>query len=780
MSTAPLNDTIDLRSVFRKLIAKWWLFLITTSIALALAVAYIKTTPKQFAVQAVLLMSEKSRNSFGSSQDEFLKGMSYLKSSTDIEDQISVLTSRSNITKTIKRLDLGINYYETDNFLTVEKYEYPPFYVKLDTLALQVTDIPIRVSVDRAAGTYRVRAKSKNVQMYNVQKQEVMDEFIPIYEVDQTVAIGQPFVAKNLGFAIEFPEDRDYSGKEHFFIIRNLEGLVNEYRGKVMAEPLSEKSNIVVLHSKGEVVQKERRFLNKLMETYIEGELYKQQQKGLKTISFIDEQIGTVADSLKQAESSIEGFRGSSGGMMSATGTSDQLFAERSKLEDERSILMRRRSYCQSVLEKIRSASDLRNVPAPSSSGIDDPVLNNLVLDVIKLSADLAALNLTTVKSNPTVIAMERKLKNLTSSLAQTAESLVQQADISIADVNRRLGRIGYEFNQLPENERMLGNIERKFKLSESLYNYLMEKRAEAGIAIASDQIDKVVVDEARQQGLGPVAPDKKVVLGGALALGLLLPMGIVILRDFFNDRIADADELKRLSPVPLLALIPTSKRKRVLPDEPKSMLAEAFRTARINLQYLNVGTQRQVIGFTSSSSGEGKTFCAVNMSTIMALSGKRTLLIDADMRRPRVAEMLEMQDGPGLSTFLIGEAEVGALIRPTNITGLDVITAGPIPPNPLELVEQERFAELFKQLRGRYDQIIVDASPMGLVSEYVILMRHVDVTLYVVRQGVTRRGALRLIGEMYQEKKIANVDLLLNDVKPGQGYGEGYGYYTK
>lgn len=780
MSAAPVNDTIDLRGIFRKLIAKWWLFLITTTISVGLALAYLKTTPKQYSVQAVLLMSEKSRNSFGASQDDFIKGVSYLRGSTDIEDQISVLTSRTNITKTLKRLDLGINYFETDNLLTVEKYEYPPFFVKLDTLALQVTDIPVYVSVDRAKGTYRVTAKGRNVQLYNVQKQEVMPEFIPDYEVDQTVAVGQPFVAKNLGFTIEFPEDRQYDGKDHFFIIRNLDGLVNEYRGKVLAEPLSDKSNIVVLRSKGEVVQKERRFLNKLMDTYIEGELYKQQQKGLKTINFIDQQIGTVSDSLRQAENSIVGFRGSSGGMMSATGTSDQLFSERSRLEDERSILMRRRSYCRSVLEKVRGASDLRNVPAPSSSGIDDPVLNNLVLDVIKLSADLAAANLSTVRSNPTVIAMERKLRNMTASLAQTAESLVQQADISIADVNRRLGRIGYEFNQLPENERRLGNIERQFKLSEGLYNYLMEKRAEAGIAIASDQIDKVVVDEARQQGLGPVAPDKKVVLGGALVLGLLLPMGFIILRDFFNDRIADVDELKRLSPVPLLAMIPTSKRKRVLPDEPKSMLAESFRTARINLQYLNVGAQRQVIGFTSSMSGEGKTFCAVNMATIMALSGKRTLLVDADMRRPRVAEVLELGEGAGLSTYLIGEVDVQGLVRPTNIPGLEVITAGPIPPNPLELVEHERLADLLRQLRGRYDHIIVDASPMGLVSEYVILMRHVDVTLYVARQGVTRRSALRLISEMFQERKVTNVNLLLNDVKPGQGYGEGYGYYTK
>jgi capsular exopolysaccharide synthesis family protein len=781
-STASVGDTIDLRAIFNKLLAKWWWFAITITLSLALGVAYIKTTPKQYSVQAVMLMSEKSRSSFGGSQEEFLKGTSYLRNSTDIEDQISLLTSRGNITKTLKRVDLSISYFETRNFLTVEKFEYPPFFVKLDTVALQVSGIPIYVSVDRATKTYRVKAKGKNVQLYNLQKQEVMDEFIEEYDLDQVVRIGEPFVAKNLGFSIEFPEDREYGdGREHFFVINTLEGLVTEYRGKLVAEPLSDKSNIVVLYSKGEVVLRESTFLNKLMETYIEGELYKQQQKGIKTINFIDGQIGTVADSLKQAESSIKDFRGSSGSMMSATGTSDQLFQERSKLEDERSVLQSRRSYCQSVLDKIRSSSDLRNVPAPSSSGIDDPILNNLVLEITKLSADLAALNLSTgPRNNPTVIAMERRIKNLTSSLAQTAESLVQQAEISLADVERRLGRIGYEFNRLPENERQLGIRERKFKLSESLYNYLMEKRAEAGIAIASDQVDKVVVDDARMAGLGAVAPDKKVVLGGALLLGILLPMGFILLRDFFNDRIMDMDELKRISPVPILALIPSSKRKRILPNEPKSILAESFRTARINLQYLNVGAQRQVIGFTSSSSGEGKTFCALNLATVMALSGKRTLLIDGDMRRPRVASSLEIPEGIGLSTYLIGEADVNGIIRRTDTAGLDVITAGPIPPNPLELVESERLASLFAELRGRYDQIIVDASPMGLVSEYVIIMRHVDVTLYVVRQGHTRRSALRLIGEMYLEKKMAHVDLLLNDVKPGQGYGEDFGYYTK
>lgn len=777
MAATP-NDAIDLRAIFKKLLSKWWWFFITVSLSLALGVAYIKTTPKEYLVQSVMLMGERARNSY-SAPEEFIKGTTYLSGTANLEDKVSVLTSRANIQRTLERLDFGVKYFETTNFLTTEKYEYPPFKVQLDTVAIQVVGIPVHVSVDRSAGTYRVKAKGKNVRLYNVQKQEVVDDFLPEYEIDQVAAIGEPFVGDHLSFTIDFPADREYSSRtKYHFEINALEDLVVEYLHRTFATPLSKESNIVVLQIQGEVVTKEREYLNKLMKSYIDGELYKQQQKGLKTINFIDAQIGTVADTLREVESSMEGFRGSSGGMMNAASTSDALFQERSRLEDERSLQMRRRTYCASVLEKIRSASDLRNVPAPSSSGIDDPVLNQLVIEITRLSAELAALNLTTVKSNPTVIAMERKIRNLTSSLEQTAESLVQQADISLADVNARLGRINYQFAQIPENERNLVNIERKFKLSDNLYNYLMEKRAEAGIAIASDQVEQIIVDEARMEGIKHVAPNKKTILGGAFLFGLLLPVMLIIVRDFFNDRILDVDELKRATKLPLLGLIPTSKRKRVLPEEPKSMLAEAFRTARINLQYLNANVDRQVVGITSSSSGEGKTFCAVNLAAIMALSGKRTLLIDADMRRPNVLKTMDLPEGVGLSTWLIGEAVLEQMIRKSDIPGLDVIGAGPIPPNPLELAEGPRLSDLFLAMRERYDQIVVDASPVGLVSEYVVLMRHVDVTLFVVRERHTRRSALRTINEMVEEKRIGHVDLLMNDVKAS--HAEGYGYYTK
>lgn len=780
MANTPGADIIDLRAILGKLLSRWWWFVITCGIAGAAGVAYLKVTPKSYMVQAKMLMGEGNKNGFGQKED-FLKGMSLVKGNSQLEDDIALMTSRSNIMKTLRRLDFGISYYETKNFMTNERYDYPPFRVTLDSAAVVITSVPVHVQVDRTKKTYRVKAEGENVRLYNVQTQELMDEFIAEYKVDQTLPIGQPFVGDHLSFKIDFPADREYESKsDYFFKVNSLEAQFMNYSTRLSVEAPEDDGHIVKLTLTGPVPSKESAFINKLMETFIEGELYKQQQKGLKTISFIEGQIGTVADSLRQVESSMEGFRGSSGGMMSATGTSDALFSEKSRLEDERSNIVRRRNYCASVLDKIRSSSDLRNVPAPSSSGIDDPVLNNQVIEIIRLTADIAALNITTgSKGNPTLIAMERRKSNLTASLGQTAASLVEQADISLAELNRRLGGINYQFNQLPENERRLVNIERKFKLSDNLYNYLMEKRAEAGIAIASDQVDKHIVDDARVEGGGAIGPDKKVVLGGALFLGLLIPIAFILVRDFFNDKIQDVDELKRASTLPLLAMIPASKRKRVMPDEPKSMLAEAFRTVRINLQYLNANVPRQVIGFTSSSSGEGKTFCAVNLGTVMALGGKRVLIVDADMRRPNVIKTLEMEEGgAGLSSWLINEATVNDIVRKTDIPGLDVIGAGPIPPNPSELAESPRMADLMRQMRERYDHILVDASPIGLVSEFVVLMGHLDVSLYVVRERRTRRSALRLINELVQNEKVGRVDLLLNDVKSDKA--EGYGYYTK
>ena len=780
MSQTGAQDTIDLKAIFTKIIRKWWLFLITISIAVAGGVAYIKTTPKAYRVTAVLRMSEGRRSSFGQGKEEFLKGSGYLKSDAELEDEITMIRSVSNMTATLKKLDFGIGYFEKVNFLTKEVYDAPPFIVRMDSSILQMCGVGVHIKVDTLGGTWRVKVESKNVRLYDLRTNTVAaDKFVPKVSIDEIVAIGQPFKSEFLSFSIELAKNRTINAKsDHFFILNPMDELLRQWQGATSVSPMSEESNIVILNTSGEVINKQKKFLDALMATYIESEQTKNNQKGEATIAFIDETLKQSGLELQKAQTDFQNAQ-AGGSMGDAASQSGAINQELFRLQDEEGRLSSRLFNLNSLVATM-SADPEGQANTIAATGLDAPSLNTLIdkynQDVARLRSEELNVKIATAP----IIALRRTVQTERDQIIQSAQSLIQQTNGDLSSRRARIASLQGKLYVLPQQDIKRRIAAKSYELTEGIHNYLLEKSYEAQIAVNSDQVDKTVVDAARAESPAPIAPDKKVVLGGAFALGLIIPLLFILLLDFLNDKISDLDELKRLTAIPILATIPNSKRKRITPDEPKSLLAESFRTARINLQYLNANSARQVVGMTSSSSGEGKTFCSINLATVITLSGKRTLLVDADMRRPRVQEYLELPDGPGLSTYLIGECTLDGAIRRSGIQGLDVITAGPIPPNPLELVESPRMAELFKEARNRYDSIIVDASPMGLVSEFKIIMGHVDVTLYVVRQGHTRRQMLRGVNELYRDGKMAHMNMILNDVKAGQGYGDGYGYYTK
>jgi capsular exopolysaccharide synthesis family protein len=779
MSQTGAQDTIDLKAIFAKIFRKWWLFLITISIAVAGGAAYIKTTPKAYRVTSVLRMSEGRRSSFGGNKEEFLKGASYLKTDAELEDEITMIKSVSNMTATLKKLDFGIGYFETNNFLTKEVYDSPPFLARLDSSILQMCGVGVHIKVDTLGGTWRVKVESKNVRLYDLHANLVSDKFVPKVSIDEIVALGQPFKNEFLTFSIELQQGRSMNPKSDFFFILNpIDELLRQWQGATSVSPMSEESNIVILNTSGEVINKQKKFLDALMATYIESEQDKNTLKGKATIEFIDETLKQSGEKLQLAQTELQSAQ-AGGSMGDAASQSSAINQELFRLQDEEGRIRSKLTNLNALVITM-SADAGGQASTVAATGLDAPSLNNLIdkynQDVARLRSD--ELNVK-IKTAP-IIALGRTVQTEREQIVQSAQALVNQTQSDLSGIQSRIGSLQGKLFYLPQQETKRRIAAKSYELTEGIHNYLMEKSYEAQIAVNSDQVDKTVVDAARAESPAPVAPDKKVVLGGAFAIGLIIPLLFILLLDFLNDKITDLDELKRLTAVPILATIPNSKRKRITPDEPKSLLAESFRTARINLQYLNANTARQVVGMTSSSSGEGKTFCSINLATVITLSGKRTLLIDADMRRPRVQEYLELPDGPGLSTYLIGECTLDGAIRRSGVQGLDVITAGPIPPNPLELVESPRMADLFKEARTRYDSIIVDASPMGLVSEFKIIMGHLDVTLYVVRQGHTRRPMLRGVNELFRDGKMAHMNMILNDVKAGQGYGDGYGYYTK
>lgn len=772
------NDTIDLKAIFRKILRMWWLFGLVTVASVAAAVWYLKTTAKTYEVTGVMLMSDTKRNSYGGRAEEFIRGASYLSSSVGLEDEISVLTSFTNMLNTIQQLDFGISYYREKNFLEHEIYEDKPFIVRLDT-GLQVTGIKVEVRPDLDAGTYRVLAKAKYVRMFNAGLQKPVENFLEDYVVDQTARIGEPFHSPHLNFIIQFDPGYVYGENEKYYFIpaSNLD-VTAYYRSKTSVTPLSDESNIITIATPGQDTKKEIDFINTLMQTYIKSEQEKHNEKGKKTIAFIDNQLDRSTENLETAEGNLQNVQASAGGLVgSASDRGAAVFNDLSRLKDDQGRARSKLEYLSELITHM--GTDDGGTPSTiSAANVGAPSLSNLIDQYNQDVNELATKRLTERQQSAPTIALSRKVQTQRNQIIQSAQDARRGAQLELDQITARVNQLEYQLNQLPQSSRQVSIATRKYDLSASINTYLMEKRYEAEIAVNSDQVDKYIIDPARVKDGGPVSPKKSRALGLALAVGLLLPLGFILIRDFFNDRIMDLDELKRLSPIPVLSTIPQSKKQRIKPDDDRSILAEGFRTARINLQYLNANVDRQVIGITSSTSGEGKTFCSVNLATVMALGNKRTLLMDADMRRPKVHERFGIDQGTGLSSYLIGELGIDEVVRKSDVPGLDLITSGPIPPNPLELFESPRLAELVQQLRSRYDHIIIDASPMGVVSEFKVLVRHVDVTLYVVRQGFTRRAMLRSVNELYRTDKLKQIDLLLNGVKAGDGYG--YVYESK
>lgn len=769
------NDSIDIQAFLKKVLRMWWLFAITIALAGAGAVWYVKTTAKTYEVNGVMLMSDTKRNSFGSNREDFIKGASFLSSNVGLEDEISVLTSFTNVLATVQQLDFATTYYVERNFLRQEIYEDKPFIVRLDT-GLQITGVMVEVRPDLENGTYRVLAKGENVRMFNAGLQQPVDNFVPELDLDQTAKVGEPFRSTYLNFRIEFnPEHQHRMAERYYFVPASNPDVAAYYRSKTYVSPLSDESNIITIITVGEDTKKERDYINTLMQTYIKSEQDKQNEKGTKTIAFIDEQLDRSTGSLEVAEGNLENVQASAGGLVGSAGDRGAaVFNDLSRLKDEQGKARSKLQYLGELITYM--GQDDGGTPSTiSAANVGAPSLSNLIDKYNQDVNELATRRLNERQQSAPTIALARKVQTQRNQIIQSAQDARRGAQLELDQITNRVNQLQYQLSQLPQSSRQVSIATRKYELSAAINTYLMEKRYEAEIAVNSDQVDKYIIDAARVKAGGPVAPDKGKTLALALGLGLILPLGFVLLRDMFNNRIMDLDEVKRLSPIPVLSTIPASKQARIKSLEDRSALAEAFRTARINLQYLNANKDRQVVGITSSASGEGKTFCAVNLATVMALGNKRTLLMDADMRKPKMHERFGMELGTGLSTYLIGEAGIDAIVRRSDVEGLDLIMAGPVPPNPLELFESPRMAELLQQLRGRYDQIIVDASPMGLVSEFKVLVQHLDITLYVVRQGYTRRPMLRPVNDLFRSGKLEHIDLLFNGVKAGDGYGYVY-----
>ncbi|MET4107543.1 polysaccharide biosynthesis tyrosine autokinase [Hymenobacter sp. UYP22] len=770
-------DELDLHELFFRLRHRWPLFLAALVVAGLAAFFYLRVKQPVYAFRSTMLLGDQGT---GSKQaQELLKILEVKEKGTKMEDEIGLLTSADMVQQALHRLPFETSYYVApttwlNTVSDMQLQERPvgavPFRLQPLASAPQLTGVRIYVE-PMADGRFQVRADADKGRLYSLPTGEMVREVLNPH-LNETVRPGDtlrtPLLTAVLQAEPGYPAQN--VTERYFVLLRDRTSLTGEYQQHLAVRPIDRESRIIELTSKGTVPQKEIQFLDTLMRVYVENDLHTKNLTGQKTVAFLDKEIGHLSDSLRRSTAALSSFRVARGvvdvGAQSASGIQQQ-----GELQMLRAKVATNRKYYQNMLGYLRSHQQAGQLAAPSSIGIEDPVVNNLIIQLTDLNSQRAALGVNASVENPMVTIMDERIRVAKESLTQTLTNMTHAADIALRDLDSQLGRVQGTMSLLPENERQLATLKSKTDFNDKNYQFLIEKRAEAAIALATNATDKKVVDVASMNGDGPTAPKPGLVILIALLGGLVVPVGISLMLDKANRRIQSKEDLSRITNIPLLGVVAHGSKhdKEVMLTEPKGAIAESFRSIRVNLQYLSAGLDKKVIGVTSSVPGEGKTFCAVNLAAEMAHSGRRVLLLECDLRRPTVAGYFNLQSAcaeHGLSSYLMGLSTFEECRHSTTqVRNLDVLCCGPIPPNPTELLESARMDDLMQRLRQEYDYVLVDTPPTGYVAEFFMLLRHLDANVYVVRQNYTDKGLISQINELHHEQKIKQIYMIINDM---------------
>jgi tyrosine-protein kinase Etk/Wzc len=335
------------------------------------------------------------------------------------------------------------------------------------------------------------------------------------------------------------------------------------------------------------------------------------------------------------------------------------------------------------------------------------------------------------------------------------------------------------EVRKLPLTERQFINIQRDFNINDQIYTFLLEKRAEAGITKASNIADHKILDLALSKNAARIKPRPSSNYMMSLIIGFLIPLLIIILREFFNNKIIGKRDIENATKVPILGSVGHNEKHTEIPvfENPKTALSESFRALRANLHFMLKEKNEKVIAVSSTISGEGKTFCAVNLAAIMAMAGKKTLLIGMDLRRPKIHRIFNINNTIGLSTFLAGRHTAEEMIQATNIDNLSLVNSGPVPPNPAELIGSDKLPQFIEESKSTYDYIIIDTPPIAIVTDALLVKECINTYVFVIRHDFSDRSVLKLVDELYTRRGFTNIAMLVNDIKVKGYYGYNYSY---
>jgi capsular exopolysaccharide synthesis family protein len=770
------GDTLDLKEVISGYTKHWKWFVLSAISMLILASVYIRYATPQYAAAAKIQILEDENSSTGLSAFSDLNVLGGGKNK--VIDEIELIGSRSNFIDVVKELKLNTKIRVLGNVISTELYNNPP--INLSFIAEDST-------LNNASFDFFITLSSSTTFGYS----EEEDKPVKVYSFGKNISseIGDIVITPNVA-ALD-----KYKGKKLQVSIRPIEIVALGYKTKMIIVNGDDKSNIVDISLEDPIKEKAINIVNRLINVYNENAIEDKQFIADRTSKFINDRIADISGSLSTVDQDAQDFKTDKGVTNIPVETNINLSAGVAN-QQELAAARNRLNMAASMSNLVESQRGFEVLPA----NLGDPATNSTIAQYNQLVSERKRLLKSSNEKNPIIVNLDQQLNGLKGSLTSSLKSSVDNFSLTVNSLSGQQARFNSKVYSSPKNERALRDITRKQQTTEELYLYLLTKREESQIAVASQAPKSKTIDSGYSVSPLPVSPKKNVIYLASLILGLLIPFSVVYGQDLLDNKVHNMNSLEKITTdTPVLGEIPklSSKDEKLVIKEDRSVLAESLRIIRTNLDYL-IKTKRSkegknnIIFVTSSVPGEGKTFLSSNISMILASTNKKVLLIGADIRNPKIytfftGSNVDKMSKPsrnkdaGLTEYLYDNTlNSKDIINPMLVhhNTIDVIYSGRIPPNPAELLMSDRIKELFDEVSEKYDYVIVDTAPLMVVTDTLLISSYADHLIYVTRAGVTENKAVGYPLKLQEEGKINGLCFVVNDVKSSElGYGGKYGY---
>lgn len=768
----------DIEHFLRRLFKNWYWFVIMGCLGYGIAYVYNKYyTQRIYASNLSLSISNNTAAYFTPNQSiNFIWGQGgnqdgiYLK---------KMLLSRSHNEYLVKNLKLYLNY-STKGLLksTYIDETDSPVFVEIDENYPQTINTAITL-IPKGNKRYEVILDKENkgiVYNYATESYEMGKD--PAASHNRIISVNEWYTAPNLKFRlVENPETPKIKLENIIFNLVSVNDAVNGIVSSLNVDFDKEINSIMIITKKGYNLNSTVRFLNISVE-----ELKKKRQEDKGTVDKNTENY--IAENLSKIRVKLD----SAASAMNTLKTKEKLYDIKDRDEKSLTEIKELESKKAELLTRINALNAIRNTLASqniekliniNAAGVEDGMFTATVAELKNLYAKKREMATIYTSNSEPMREINRLINEARGNSANSMRNYYSTYNNELANLEQKIRKLDADLVTFPEKQRIFLDAERGYNMIESVYNSLLSKQNDTQIRIASTKSDLTVIDPAKNLGQGPIAPNIQKTKYTIVGFFLLLPFIFISVTEIFDNKIRNVREVAKVTKIPLLGVVGKKNNDNNLTvlEQSKSTISEAFRGIRSNMRFLLTdGEEHKVILVTSSVGGEGKTYISINLASVLALSGKRVILLGMDLRKPKIFGDFDIENEYGVSNYLTGDVTLDQIINKTKMDMLDIVTAGPIPPNPSELLMSERNIKLIQDLREQYDYVIIDSPPIGLVADAFELMEFSDLNIYVVRHEYTEKYMLKMIMDKYQDEEVKHLGLIYNDYVFQKGYGYGYG----